>query len=450
MSDADSEEISVSANGITVRKSLNTDQFRTPAVVFDVRSERSDAAMIRLRDDAPEVVEMENIGFHPDYGSDHWFVEEREVVFERTIAPGEEYTTIYGIRDIEDEAFESLLTDPSLEVVDEGAEGELDEIDDVVSEGNSQAVRDVISGERDTLPGLEEELESLEDEIDVDALEEDADVTVADAPDEAVEADDTGPEVAEAESAKEEAVAPEMPDTEAEPEAEDGDETEEEAEAELKAEPEAEVTPGDAPGDEEAPAMPAGGVARVLAKELRQGNVSEEDRKLLRDELAFTEGSTEARIQHLQNRMSDLAAYTDALEVFLDEEGRGRELLDDLDREIESLRGDIADLQENVDDLRSDVSGIETRTGETADAVSALEASVDDVEDAVSEVDDLADRIDEFEDDLDRIDDLEDELEAVRGDVREMTQFRDRLTSVFGPADGGEESEGGGEESNGE
>jgi hypothetical protein len=131
MSDADPEAVTVSADGITVRKTVDTEQFQTLAVVVELASERDDLARVQLVDHVPPAVPMEDVGFHPEYGSEHWSVEGEAVAFERDFEPGETYTTIYGIRDYPTAEVDALLGEPQLGLVDTGP-GSLDEVVDVV------------------------------------------------------------------------------------------------------------------------------------------------------------------------------------------------------------------------------------------------------------------------------------------------------------------------------
>lgn len=595
MSEPD-EDVTVEENGVSVRKSLNDDQFETLAVVFDVRSERDEASTVTLVDTVPDDVPVDDIGFHPEYGVEHWHADGGEVVFSRTFEPGEQYTTVYGIRDFDGER-DGLLVEPTVETgvpavgVDEPTGGgmvrDVEAIDALVSEEDSQVVREVISGERDTLPGLEEgtaagagagpsssdepaEAEAAPGPADGDAPDEagtaagptdgddvaDVDLpepgevetdeaetddgepaglgdAVTDLTDDVIEADADGddpvdedesidediaalgadgpadadepaetdaeeaPEVAAADEGGEEATEPgdgAVEVGEAEP---PGDEDAEEPEtgvgavmqdvgeggapsvdedvgASAAGEPAAPGTDGpaddepveaaDAAADDEITVPVTGGIARVLAKELRAGNVSYEDRRLLREELLPDDGSTDARIQHLQNKVADLEAYTEALEQFLDEEGGAQAALSRVEERVDSLAGDVEAVEGSLD-------GVDDEVGALRDEVADVEDDVDDVEEEVEAVDAqvsavsgdverVADDVARFEDDLasvrgdlDRIDEVdrrvggvEDDVSAIHDELEELATFRDRLSSVFGAGGmgggGDEESEG--------
>jgi len=537
MSESARDELTVSDREFSVRKSLNTDQFQTLAVVFDVRSSRNDSTRIQLSDTIPDRISMDDVGFHPEYGGDHWTIDGNRVVFERSFEPGEEYTTIYGIRDLDADEADGLMSDPAIDILEdpEDAVGEIEAIDEIVDEESTEAVREVISGERDALPGMEapaddtavpeseeavtigaDDIEAPEEpmEADDDLGEEPAfdeagegEPAVADAPelvgdeptddpletsadDDSLLADDDEPllgepgdeesdeveEPLEADSPfgedgeslldDDEPLLGESDDTEAEEaedeplldesEADDGEADEPAAEAasepsldeeeesplsepvEESPEPVAADAGGEAESDELTVPV-TGGVARVLAKELRQGNVSEEDRKLLRDELAFAEGSTEARIGHLQERVSNLEAYSDALESFLDNNGPGQEVLDDLRDSMAALEDDVSRIEsrlasnaESIEGVRDDLGDVEYEVGDIGDDLDELEDTVSRIDDAVE---DLKDDVMEVDAVASRVDSCENDLTEINQHLEELDAFRTRLSSVFGGGD---------------
>ena len=155
MSDSD-DGVTVDADGVSIRKTLNDHQFETLAVVFDIRSGRESAAAVRIADAIPDGVVVDDIGFHPEYGAEHWQAGEDEVLFGRSFEPGEQYTTVYGVRDFDGEG-DDLLSEPTVDVDTAAVGGGVESINDLVSEEDSDIVREVISGERDTLPSLEDE-----------------------------------------------------------------------------------------------------------------------------------------------------------------------------------------------------------------------------------------------------------------------------------------------------
>jgi predicted nucleic acid-binding Zn-ribbon protein len=367
MSDADTPERTVTEDGIILMKSYETDEFPVPTVEFRVRSERDDGAMVRLVDTVPDGIPPGDLGFHPDHGGDDWTIEGDSAVFERHIASGEEYRTVYGIR-TDDHDADRFMTDPELDVSglggdspagtpDNGDVEDQTETADATTPGrdSSQAARDVIAGE--DVPGLDGE----------DTAE-------------AVDISGTGSD----------------PTRETEP-----------TEADAGA-----GDAGTAGGGQARVGVPEGGVGAALAAELRNGELAETDRELLAEELDTDGASGEVRFSHLQSRISDLEAYTDALEEFIDEHGPARQL--------------IEDLTEQVADIEDELAALDERTSETEAAIERLEAAIEtnaaDIEALDSDIDDAQTEIDE----------TQASVADLRADIDAIEEWRGRISSVLG------------------
>jgi methyl-accepting chemotaxis protein len=419
MSNADPAEVSVvvERDGVSVEKSFEPDDFPVPAIAFVVRSERDVPVQVRLADSVPDDIEAEDIGFHPKYGADFWDNADGKLVFEREFEAGEEYTTVYGLRARDTEAVERFLGEPDLEEVSPGLDEEPEDAGEVVS-------------------NVMNETEASDDDLEAAIAAADAD---------AGSGDDLEAAIAAA------------TDTDTTVEAD---------------------TSGDA-----APAGPVSvemdDVTATLADEIRAGSVSDDDIETLRDALGVEEsdGSVEARVSHLQTEVSDLQAYTAALEEFLDENGDAQTLLAELqtsvaefDDELRNLRGDVQDVAQataavqemegEVSDLSARVQSLDDRLGNVSDDVTDVESSVNSLtsefdglrnevdavnreveavreeipEEDIAEMDDqlgsLDDRVEDLEALDDRIEDLEEELD-------DLAQMRERMASVFGGAGGG-------------
>ncbi len=66
------DEVTVAADGVTVTKRFEADEFPVPAIAFNLTSRRSVPVTVRLVDTVPDDVAVEDLGFHPEYGSDYW------------------------------------------------------------------------------------------------------------------------------------------------------------------------------------------------------------------------------------------------------------------------------------------------------------------------------------------------------------------------------------------
>src|SRR5699024_5650499 len=209
-------------------------------------------------------------------------------VFEHRLVADEEYRTVYGVR-TDDHDPERFMTDPTVEIGDRDGERSTTEVadaesgadtDDTAADGSdtddtsaatsgrdsSQAARDVIAGDRD--------------------------VSGPDGGDAIEEVDISGAEAAAADGAGEAG----------------GTNT-------------TDGQPRDGEVDTGGVGVAEGDVGAALAAELRAGDLAEADRELLAEELDTDDAGSEVRLTHLQSRISDLEAYTDALEEFIDENG---------------------------------------------------------------------------------------------------------------------------------
>jgi len=459
MGAAESEVITVRGDGVIVEKTFEPDEFPVPAIAFTIRSERDEAAEIRLVDVLPETVSPGDAGFHPDYGEEFWSVQDGRIVFEREFDPGEAFTTVYAVRDSDISTIERFLVEP-----------DLDRIEPTTQE-DSQVVRDVLAGDSERVPSFDEDADEEEDEEiePLNLVDPSGDGSAA--PDQSADPGAAPPSAGTDSGSGEEAAGPSGPELESEPEEDSGP-----SGPELESEPEPEDESGESVSVER-------GVAATLAEEIRRGEVDEAVVETLRDALdaggdaESGDATMQARIRHLQTQVSDLQAYTDALEAFLDENGTAqqtleatREELEATDQRLEELSGTIRENTAAVDELEASVSTVEEELVDAADAVDELETEVDgrvgDVEDRVdglasrvveaedldrvegridgveSDVDslrELTESLENVEDDLeDRLNDIESDIRAIHDDIESFRQFRESVSDVFGQLGGGD------------
>jgi predicted nucleic acid-binding Zn-ribbon protein len=404
MSESESyEEVTVASNGITVIKTFEADAFPVPAIAFRIRSDRTEPVTVRLVDDVPENVAVEDLGFHPEYGSEHWTIEDDEITFERDIESEETYTTVYGIRATGTDDVEQFLTEPEIADVDPPLEDE----DGVVGGSGSDVVRDVISGNTDSVPGLEDE---DADEEDIGTL----DLKDPNAVDQGGEEDD---EQAEAEA-----------DDEEEDEADEAEAEDEDAHEET----EADDTGGDGA------MIDADSVVTALVNEIEEGTVDDGQLEVLREELGVNGddsggAAVDARIESLQSDVSDLEAYIDALEEFLNENGKGEDLIEDVQEQIDELEGKLSGFEDDIESNSDDVSSLSSDLDELDDDLSKIKADIKDFGDDIEEIEGS---IDSLGNELDDVENVEDRVDDIDGEIEELKEWREQLSNVLGAADG--------------
>ncbi len=368
MSDpATDDPVVVSADGVTVEKSFEPEEFSVPVIAFTLRSERDEPASVRLVDDVPDDVPPEDVGFHPDHGAEHWSIEGAAIAFERSLDPGEEFVTVYGVRSEEPADVERFLTRPTVE---------LGPADDAGAAGTEETT--ARTGREPDASGA---LDIPEVEADADADEEpdvDLDLDLSN-PSTGAAADDAGLTIGE-------------------PPADDDPA------------PGGVPVAGSGPADDDGPdpTVDAGdSLAAELAAEIRDDAVPEEDLETLRATLgASGGGSTDARVEHLQSRVADLEAYTEALEAFLDEESGAAAV-------VEDLRAGLSRTNERLDALESEVAAL--RAAADGDAAGAGFVA--------------------------RLDDLEDDVETLESGLADVAALGDRLAEALGGAVGDDDEE---------
>ena len=402
MSDSQAyEEVTVTAEGVTVVKRFEEDEFPVPAIAFEFDSAREDSVTVRMSDSVPEGIEVEDLGFHPEYGSEFWTIDDDTITFERELEAGGSYTTVYGIRATGSDNVQQFLTEPAIEEVDPPLpEGETVDQGDVIPESDDDVVKDAIAGDGE-IPGLEDE-----DEED----ENDEDVTL--------ELNDPNNEG--------------QAETEASSNGEDGDDG------------------GDSGGG--TVALENGSLAGALATEIREQNVSGEDLKLLRralDVAAKNDGVNEARIEQLQSDISDLRAYTGALEEFLDENGTGDEMIREFEAELESfddrlqsVQSEIQSNTEEVDAISETVSQVDEEMDSLSEEVDSVSGEMESVQDEVASVsgqlDDLDAAIGDIEGEIDELEgkitegDIESQIDEIQQEIDELQTWQEQIKETFG------------------
>jgi prefoldin subunit 5 len=365
MSDSEGyEAVTVNEQGVTVAKRFEEDEFPVPAIAFDFVSDRDEAVRLTLTDPVPEGVEVEDLGFHPEYGSEYWTIDEAEITFEREFPANSEYTTVYGIRATGTDDVERFLEPPTIRAVEPpvspsgGPAAVMDDGQDVV--------RDVITGADEDPPGIDAEDEDDDDVEPLELNDPDGDVTAATATNDERSAD-----------------------------GQDGTTT------------------------------PSGrSVVSALATELRNGDVAVEEVELLRDalEIAGERGGTiTARVDRLQDDVANLRAYTDALEEFLAEHGTAEEVVEDFRADVDDLTDSIAAVESTVDmhddsveSLEDDLSSLRSSVSELESSVASLESTVDEVEAELGD-EGIPQRVAEIESELEELRSWQEQIKQTFG-----------------------------------
>ncbi|MFW6153526.1 MAG: hypothetical protein ACOC42_04120 [Halobacteriota archaeon] len=187
-------------------------------------------------------------------------------------------------------------------------------------------------------------------------------------------------------------------------------------------------------------------LAAELADALRAGEVTDADRRALRDELGLDiSASTQAQLRHLQARVEDAIAYADPITEFLDAGGLQR--LDEIEEDVAASRRQLREQADEMDDareemaqLRSTIPDVESRVDEMGERLDSLSRSVDELRQELEEAGDDADRAmtvaadveDEVAGLAETVDALDASIDDLDEDVEDMQAWRDQLGELFG------------------
>jgi hypothetical protein len=357
MSDGIETTGTVDADGVRVRKTVETGSDGAASVRLEITHRGDDPATVRVAEPALAAVPGEAV----ELDAEGWRRE--AATFERELDAGETAALGYRLVGVDAGRFEAVDADPAVERADPA-------VGDLVDRQGSDAVRELVRGERASL---------------ADATDASADRS--------------------AEDGVESTPAPNVNGASAETDDIDGQGGDRPGGG--SAGPSGVAESGDTGEQASLAATPAGGVARRLLEELREGHVDDETAAALREALEPGR-SHDVRIKHLQSRVADFAAYVEMLEAFVDEHGT-------LEAAFEGVTDEVATLDREVESLRSE---LEERSAAVDRDVGALEADVGDLQDGQ---DDLADRLDG----LDR------RLATVEQRLDDLEEFESRLSGVF-------------------
>lgn len=420
----------VSRKGIMVHQLLTEEEFGVPSVVLKLVSNRRNPVEIRL--EVPEI-DAERIGFHPDFEQDSWSITDGRLVFETELEPEGELTTLYAIESGDTTGIEAALESLEVTTVDPigvpEEEIEDDFQDPLAASGEATGVAQEQGGDpADESGTAERDSKTVEPIADdgtaVEPASEDDDLTPP-------PTDDPEKTLIDLEE--------DTPDEDAAPVAEQDPEAEQsQGVVEFDDLSEASTSTADAdPGPAGAPTMnkddtttdvaegrtedsqvgtiPTTTLVEELANRLENEDISPQQRRRLQAAgIGQAEGRDEVRdaqISHLQSRVSDIEAFTDAFEQLFQQYGAPAELFDDFENRLESMEGQLSSMNDDLEATAEQVDGVQPRLAS--------------VEEELSEMDDEVGAVSEDVETVKR------NQEALQSDVRNIETWRKKVTGAL-------------------
>lgn len=362
-----SSEITKLRDGVQLRKRFEDEEFHLPSVVYEFESERADVVAVRVEERLPDSIGPEHIGFHNDIGRDNWELTENSIVCEATIEPGGECEAVYALRPEREYDPDQLTREPGTFTVSQSPSA-------VVSADQSEAFT------RSAGP-------------DDDAAGSDVDREVATWDDDGTDGGTTEGDTADGETAG-------------------GD-----------------ATDGHGVNGATAGTTQSDGPASLvdeLVAELRDGTASEESRQYLEQAFgsgSLPPGSVDARITQLQADVSDLEAYRNAMEEFLDAYGSPEQVTDTLESRLDAFEAELHDVGSTAADAEAELSSLHDRLRTVEDELDSMSEELSAVGTDVEELSAELSRLDEQA----STEGVEERLAEVEAELEEVCDFTDAL-----------------------
>ncbi|SDJ18923.1 hypothetical protein SAMN05216226_10142 [Halovenus aranensis] len=386
-------DATISADGITVHQLYTEDEFEVPAVVLKLVSDRPERCQVRL---AVPSLDADRIGFHPDFDGDAWTVRDGSLEFEADLAPDAELTTLYLIENADDAVATRALEDcriaavTALETAEQsagrGAEDVIEQADSL-SESGFEPVDDE-TGSAEPIETETAEFGTDPDDILVDPDEEP--LTVEDSQgDDAVDSDSAESGVFEETESAEDSADPGESDplaTEAEPDplATDSETDDPATPTDENTQEDTEMTASEQE-QRDVSSLSTAELVSELQSRLDDGDLTPEQRRQLDAELGDGDAG-DARIAHLQSRMSDIEAFSSSMEDVLDEHGPPAAVFGEFEERLEAMEAEIAEMSNEVEATAEWRETVEPRLDSVENDVEEVDESVTGMEDSVEEL----------------------------------------------------------------
>jgi archaellum component FlaC len=358
--------------GVELCKHVERDEYDLPSVVYEFTSERSEPVTVNVVESLSESLEPGHLGFHRQFEPENWSIEDEQLVLKVELDPEAEFKTVYAVRPEASVEPEQLIESPAEFSVTPEREA-------LVRGGETESVS------RSVAPGSSERPDGTEQ---------------TDTPDENTS---EASEQAEHNGAAKDAIA-----------------THGEGNSRTQLSASAEDTTRDE------------GMSLVdqLVVELQAGRASEESLDYLEQEFGtatHNSGSMDARIKQLQHDFADLRAYTGALEEFLNENGSAREVVNTLQKRLETVDDELESLESTVDEQGTDVAEIREEMDEIQSEVESVSAEINSL---AEDVEELSSQVDRVDDQLPAYD-IEERISELEDDIAETSAFTNKLRGAL-------------------
>lgn len=373
---------------ITLQKQLEErkDGF---VITYTVESSADGPVVISYTDEIG-VEDPDKIGFHPDYGPTSWDIESGHLAVDHEIDPMGETRLVLGIvTEAETIPPSDGLNEPEISKIEPAAEASIPDSSGDVSNGHDES-------------GLFERAKSSLLSTGEASMDE-SDLSYEDQP------------------------APSRPD-DVSIGADDDD-----GPAEMELADPTNTTPKEAGSSEADSAENGSDIVAELAEALENDEANIDDLETVKAYLeSDVSRSEQIRLEHVQSRIDDLAAYVRMLEDFIDTYGTLEEFAEETYETVSSVESHLDELTDAVDEIDAECQAHKDDLESLAGRVDAHETELQSVS---GSHDTLASSVDELEMRL------ESEMTEIYPSVERFKQMTDALNEIFSPDVGADAEE---------
>lgn len=340
---------------VVVEKTLSVTEPNVAKVEFHLDSQADVDLRVALEDPRPPEWPSDRIGFHPDHEPEMWTIEDEAITYVQKIEAGGEHESLYAVQFEDETELGAFERDPSIEVE---AFPQLSQPSPSIEDGPGVLNGDETFGaatatEEPAAPplyrGSQAEEDDQGDDDPFDTSTDDGPAAEFPEPPDIDQPVDTATSNPEPEAGDEADRVPEL-----------NQETQDDVD---EREFEASVADTDSPD-----------ILEAFLDEFE--NASEERRQAIADALEVKpRTSVQTRIENLEQEITELTAYTGALEEFLDDEGDAQQILDTVHADQNELADRVDSLSEETEHLRGQIKDLT----EVEERLDEIESTVDDI-----------------------------------------------------------------------
>ncbi|WP_436936549.1 hypothetical protein [Halovenus marina] len=379
----------ISTDGITIHQLYTSDEFEVPSVVLKLVSNRQEPVRVTLT--VPDI-DVERIGFHPDFGQDAWTLHSDKLEFEAELEPDTDLTTLYAVDSPDKSMISRAIRE--LEIT------EITPLDTPENQSDLGAAKEVsvAEGTDNTDPLAEDVFVDIRNSDPQDIENEDvvADDTsdTGDSPDDIlIDTDDFDTDIEPGSSLTDD---PDSSTDSAQTNDDGATQTNETSDEDPAKHPFSEDTMNRDTDTIELASLSTEVLIEELDHRIEVDNLSEEHRQRLASlstGVSANEQAHDAKISHLQSRMSDIEAYHQSMEEVFDEHGDPATIFGDFEERVEELEAELDDMKDQVESTPDWDDTVEPRLQSVEQEVEEQSEDLDDVdeqvEDLQSELNDL-------------------------------------------------------------